>query len=160
MSLLKLSKDVWNEIVLYIDISEWQHIEILKSIKIWDLTKKRKILLLRGQGYKYFAYDEIITSCLNNYNNFEYVYEPSEEIQLLAVKQNCYAIRHIKKPNKRVQQLAVQRTGYAIKYIKNPSEEIQRIAVQKNGHAIKYIDNPSEEIQQLLCSTTVILKKV
>jgi hypothetical protein len=71
----------------------------------------------------------------------------SEKIQLAAVKQDAYMIRHIDNPSEEVQLAAVKQDGFAIEYIDNPSEEVQLAAVKQDGHAIQYIDNPSEELQ-------------
>ena len=76
-----------------------------------------------------------------------FVDNPSEEMQLEAVKQNWYAIVYIKNPSEAVQLEAVKKHGSVIQYIKNPSEAVQLIAVKKNGHGIKYITNPSEAVQ-------------
>jgi len=72
---------------------------------------------------------------------------PSEAVQLAAVKQNVWAIDDIKNPSEAVQLAAVKQDGYAIQYINNPSEEMQLAAVNQDGSAIDYIENPSEEMQ-------------
>ena len=76
-----------------------------------------------------------------------FVDNPSEEMQLEAVKQDWYAIVYIKNPSEAVQLEAVKKHGSVIQYIKNPSEAVQLIAIKKNGHGIKYIKNPSEAVQ-------------
>ncbi len=43
--------------------------------------------------------------------------------------------------------MKVRENAYAIKHIKNPSKEMQLAAVQENGHAIEYIENPSDKIR-------------
>jgi hypothetical protein len=72
---------------------------------------------------------------------------PTEKVQLEAVKQNPMAIEHIKNPTEKVQLEAVKKEGEAIKYIKNPSEAVQLEAVRQDDRAISYIKNPSEEMQ-------------
>ena len=72
---------------------------------------------------------------------------PSEKVQLEAVKQNGIAIQHIKNQSEAVQLEAVKENGLAINYIKNPNKAIQLEAVKQNGFAIKYINNPSEKLQ-------------
>ena len=182
MTLLNLSNDIWNEIVLHLDMSEWQHIENIenfKSIKIWELTKKRKISLLKAQGYKYITDEEMEELRMSHRRSKEvrYAYEPPEELCEFIIRCNWSAIKHMQNPNekicnfavrrccsaiqyikneaqtKEVQQIAVQRNGHMLEYILNPSEEIKRLAVQQNGFAIKYIDDPSEELYRLAVQT-------
>ena len=74
---------------------------------------------------------------------------PREAVQLAAVKQDGYAIDDIKNPSETVQLVAVNRNGNAIQYIKNPSEDVQLAAVNQDGYAIQYIKNPSEDVKKL-----------
>ena len=60
-----------------------------------------------------------------------------------------YIIKYIKNPSEEIQIEAVRKNGYAIRFIKNPSEEIQIEAVKENGYAIEYIKNPTEKVQEL-----------
>ena len=71
---------------------------------------------------------------------------PSEAVQLAAVQQDGYVIYHINNPSEVVQLAAVQQNGYAIEYIDNPSERVKLAAVTENGHAIERIDNPSKQV--------------
>jgi hypothetical protein len=77
----------------------------------------------------------------------QFIKNPSEEVQLAAVKQNGYAIQYIQNPSEKSQLTAVNDYGNAIQFIKNPSEEVQLAAVKQDGYAIQYIKNPSEEVQ-------------
>jgi len=76
---------------------------------------------------------------------------PSEDLQLAAVKQDGHAIYYIKNPSEDLQLAAVKQDGHAIYYIKNPSEDLQLAAVKQDGHAIRYIIEkgiePSERVQ-------------
>ena len=77
----------------------------------------------------------------------KYIINPSEEIQLEAVKDDGFAMNYIKNPSKKVQMEAVKHDGYIICYIKNPSEDVQIEAVKQNERAIEFIQNPSERVQ-------------
>ena len=77
----------------------------------------------------------------------EFIKNPTINIQLEAVKENGYAIQFIKNPSEQIQLEAVKQTGYAIQFIKNPSKQIQLEAVQQTYYAIHYIINPSEKVQ-------------
>lgn len=78
----------------------------------------------------------------------EYIKNPSEDIQLAAIKRWVGTIKYIKNPSETLKLTAVTQNGYAIAYIDNPSEELQLAAVNSNGCSIKYIDNPSEKVQR------------
>jgi hypothetical protein len=80
-------------------------------------------------------------------NSIQFIDNPSEKLQLVAVSQNGYSIQFIENPSETVKLAAVQQSGYAIKFIENPSEAIQLAAVRQNGYAIKLIKNPSEAVQ-------------
>jgi hypothetical protein len=81
------------------------------------------------------------------YEALQYIKNPSEAVQLAAVKQNGRAIQWINDPSEAVQLAAVKQYGRAIHYINDPSEAVQWAAVKSNGEAIQYIKNPSEEMQ-------------
>lgn len=71
-----------------------------------------------------------------------------EELQLLAVKQSGYVIKHIKNPSEELQLEAVKQNGYAIQFIENPSEEVQIEAVKQEPWSMKnFIKIPSERVQ-------------
>ena len=82
-----------------------------------------------------------------NGNTIQYINNPSEEIQLIAVRQDGWAIQYINNPSEELQLIAVKQNGWVIQYINNPSEELQLEAAKQNGLVIQYIDNPSEEVQ-------------
>lgn len=71
---------------------------------------------------------------------------PSEEVQLAAVKTKGSAIQNIKNPSEQVQLAAVKKYGAAIQYIDNPSVNVQLAAVKKNSYALNYIKNPSKRL--------------
>jgi hypothetical protein len=72
----------------------------------------------------------------------------SRAVQLSAVQQNWWAIRHIENPSEALKFAAVRQNGYAIQYIEDPSEALQLAAVQENGFALQYIKNPSEAVKR------------
>jgi hypothetical protein len=73
-----------------------------------------------------------------------YFANPSEVVQLTAVKQNGYAIKFIKNPSEVVQLAAVGNNGYAIRHIKNPSEAVQLAAIGNNKLALRWVINPTQ----------------
>jgi hypothetical protein len=79
-----------------------------------------------------------------------FIQNPSEKVQLAAVKKYGFVIRFIQNPPEKVQLAAVQQDGHSISDIIdkgiNPSEKVQLAAVKNNVMAIKYIQNPSERV--------------
>jgi hypothetical protein len=73
--------------------------------------------------------------------------QPSENIQLEAVKKYGFAIEYIKNPSEEVKLAAVEENGFVIEYIENPSEKVQLAAVKQSSYAIEYIENPNEKTQ-------------
>jgi hypothetical protein len=75
------------------------------------------------------------------------VYEPSEELQFVAVQQNPEILGILDNPSRSVQKFALNRsTGYIIKYIKDPDEELQLLALQHSSGPIVYIQNPTKRV--------------
>ena len=74
---------------------------------------------------------------------------PTEPIQLAAVRKNGIMVRYFKNPSEEVQKSAVAQTGHALEYLKNPSEEVKAHAIEHHPYAIKYVKHPSEELQFL-----------
>ena len=78
----------------------------------------------------------------------QHIHNPSEAVQIAAVKNNGYTIiQYIHNPSEVVQLAAVKENGYAIQHIHNPSEAVQLEAVKNDGYVIQYIHNPSEAVQ-------------
>lgn len=80
--------------------------------------------------------------------SIKYIKNPSEKVQLAAVKRNGLLIQSIEQPNEKVQLAAVKQKGTAIRYIKNPSEKVQLAAVRENGIVIYYIEKPSKKVKK------------
>jgi len=77
--------------------------------------------------------------------------EWSEKKQIDLVTSVSDGIKFIQNPSENVQLEAVKKYGYAIKYIIEkgivPSEDVQLTAVKQDGNAIQYIKKPSENVQ-------------
>jgi hypothetical protein len=86
----------------------------------------------------------------NNGDLIQFIDNPSEEVQLSAVKENGYSIQFIENPSQEVQLAAVKKWSASIQYIQNPSEKVQLAAVNKWGLLIRYIQNPTQRVIQLV----------
>ncbi|ASV44498.1 hypothetical protein PBI_SCTP2_483 [Salicola phage SCTP-2] len=60
---------------------------------------------------------------------------------------NPYNIQYVDDPDEQLQNIAVCDNGYAIQFIKNPSEQIIIEAIDNEPQSIKYLDYPSDNIQ-------------
>ena len=75
-----------------------------------------------------------------NPSNLQYYYAVLPEEKLLAaVIKDAYSIQYIQDPSEELQMVAVNNYGDSIQYITNPSEEVQLAAVKQNGLVITYI---------------------
>ena len=93
---------------------------------------------------------EELEKCAKECDNLLEYLDPkkkTEEIQLLSVTLNGFAIQYIKNPSEEIQLLSVRHNGFAIRHIENPTEAVQLAAVKQEASAIKYIENPSEAVQ-------------
>ncbi|MGL5694633.1 MAG: hypothetical protein ACRCXA_11190, partial [Peptostreptococcaceae bacterium] len=70
----------------------------------------------------------------------QYAKNPSEDLQLLAVRKNYDSIKYIKEPYESVQKEAVKISYDALKYIKSPSFDVELAAINNDIAAINYID--------------------
>lgn len=73
----------------------------------------------------------------------------SKEDQLKSVRQDGTLIDYIKNPSEEVQLEAVKQYPCSLYYIKHkhPSEKVKLELIKKYGKAIMFVDNPSEELQ-------------
>jgi hypothetical protein len=80
----------------------------------------------------------------------QFIDNPSEEMKQVAmVQEDPSSIQYIENPSERVQLAAVKKLGNSIRFIENPSEEVQLAAVKKNPRVIRHIKNPTQKVKQL-----------
>jgi hypothetical protein len=73
---------------------------------------------------------------LKNHWNISYFNNPSERMQLYAVRKHPDHIDCIKNPTERVQMEAIKQVPALIRCIKNPSEQIIREVMESNIYAL------------------------
>ena len=78
-------------------------------------------------------YKDIINILSNDGAAIKYIKDPTEEMQLEAVKEEPFAILYIKEPSEEVQLEAVKREYLAIDFIKNPTEKVQEFVREKES---------------------------
>lgn len=84
-----------------------------------------------------------------NGGEIAYIDNPTEEMQMVAVTQSAWSIKHIKNPSIAAMKAVIQISSQYIRFITNPPLEIQRLAVEKYrkpSNILQYIDNPADEI--------------
>ena len=94
-------------------------------------------------------YNEILTLKLVSLDGtiIRSIPNPSERIQLAAVKQNPHSIQFIKNPYLSTQIYVVEIDGNLIDFIVNPSQNVQIKAVQQCPTSIQFIKEPCEDAQ-------------
>jgi hypothetical protein len=92
--------------------------------------------------------DEDITAEDLKYNGLllQHVIKHTENLCLIAVKQNANALIYAKCLTEQVMLAAVKQKGSMIKYIKNPSDMICKAAVTQDPNTLEYIKYQSDEM--------------
>ena len=147
----------WN--IRYIDhpYESVQRVAIEKKLSnffsINNPSESIAIYALKSMTYSNTSRQQLI-----DLNPIGVIKNPSEDLQLLAIKKSSSeVIKHIKNPTERVQILALNDDADNIKYIKNPSEKIKIMAVKLSPTAIFYISSPSKRVKSELIES--LLKK-
>jgi hypothetical protein len=85
------------------------------------------------------------------YNVLKYIKNPTYKTKLLSVKKKGSSIKYIKEDEQtdELKLLAVKQYGANIEYIKNPTEEMKFEAIKSCKYAINYIKDPTEEMKLL-----------
>jgi hypothetical protein len=118
---------------------------LIKYIK--NKTEEMNFEAVKQQNNPQGLFDLITQGVEFDEYAIQYIENPSEKVQLEALKKSYYVLKFIKNPSEQVQLEAVKKNAYAIQYIENPSEQVQLKAVKQNGHVIQHIGNPSEQVQ-------------
>jgi hypothetical protein len=114
-----------------------------------DKVKLKNILTKIGEVNPEYSLEKWV---YNRGKLIQFIDNPSEEVQLMAVNENPYSIKYIQNPSQEVQLAAVEKNPYSIREIKNPSERVQLVAVKKNPRSILFIENPTKGVKQYLLS--------
>ena len=96
---------------------------------------------------KFGKYDPDMLQVQKDPESIARIKNPSEEVQLAAVRLVPSTISYIKNPTEAVQIAAVTDDPDTIQYIKKPSEEVQLAAIAGYPGVIRLIKKPSEKVQ-------------
>ena len=64
----------------------------------------------------------------------------TEELCMLAVRQNGLVLEFVKKQTSKICKLAVRQDAYALQYVINQNEKVCEIAVRQEGDALEYVE--------------------
>ena len=111
---------------------------------------------------EYFRIDKVIRLAINQAGwAIKYAKNPSEELQLLAVRKNYDSIKFIKSPYESVQKEAIKISYDALRYINSSSHNIEIEAIKNNEAAISFIHNlDKDKILNFLKENILVIKYV
>ena len=78
----------------------------------------------------------------------QYINNPSDNLQQIALKKDGCAIQYVSKPSDNFLKESLKGCPSALLYVNNPSEETIKLAINTNPQAIEYVDNPSDELME------------
>ena len=77
------------------------------------------------------------------------VENPTEEVQLAAVRQKADCLLQLREPTEKVCLAAIAENPEMIRYIHEPTEKMQLLVVRRNPEMITLLENPCERAQLL-----------
>ena len=132
-----------------------------------DLSSNKEIIeYLKRLGYPllFILKNQNIELCIEAINQKYYTCDAMKEIQnqtneicLLAVKQNGMALQFVKNQTNEICLSAVQQNGMALQFVKNQTNEICLSAVQQNGMALQFVND--KEYKLLFITSNINIKK-
>ncbi|MDB4590943.1 DUF4116 domain-containing protein [Flavobacteriaceae bacterium] len=105
------------------------------------------------------SYNEVINAIKEDTDYIKNVKEPTEEMQLIAIRQNPLILEKIKNPTEKVCLEAIETFPSLIRHIKNPSEKLcftaLNTALERDDDVFSHIENPTEEMQIIAVRTSI-----
>ena len=114
-----------------------------------NLSEEKQIRAMKRRTIRVSNYPKWESVRVGGPDSIALIKNPSEKVQLAAIRYNASAIRHINNPSEKVQLAAVKKKYSSLKFIKNPSEKVQSFVVYRNVEMLSYIKNPSKELQTM-----------
>jgi len=148
-------------------MSEFNFLYMNKKKFQLDLSSNKEIIeYLKRLGYPllFILKNQNIELCIEAINQKYYTCDAMKEIQnqteemcLLAVKQNGMALQFVKNQTNEICLLAVKQNGMALQFVKNQTNEICLSAVQQNGMALQFVKD--KEYKLLFITSNINIKK-
>lgn len=141
--------------VKFEDFDEW-YPWVFNKIKFTDseivsalLHEGRRIQYIKNPSEKYQA------MALGSTNSaLKYIKNPSENVILKTLERNPTFIGEISNPSEKIQFAAIKNNSYMIQFIKNPTTKVLLTAIKSNGNCIRVIKNPTETMINIAISST------
>ncbi len=108
-------------------------------------TFKYKGKIISLENINDFTYKEQCEILKLRGNSIQYIKNPSEEQQILAITQNGYAIKYIPNPAYKIQQIAFSHQATAVQFVANPASDLLETAFMKDPNVLQFIKNPTYE---------------
>lgn len=83
-----------------------------------------------------------------NPSNIKKLSDPSDQLQIVAVKRDPSLVFYLKEPSIHVWRTVLELEPMYIKYIDAPIQELQMLAISKSIKSLEYIKNPTKVIQR------------
>lgn len=135
------------------------------SNELVEIAAKEDIRLLNyfinDELYDKFKFEEDSIACLDglsdsklkniimmNPSDIKKLSNPSDQLQIIAVKRQPDLIFSLKNPSIHVWRTALELEPMYIKYIESPIQELQMLAITKSIKTLEYIKKPTKVIQR------------
>lgn len=83
-----------------------------------------------------------------NPSNIKKLSDPSDQLQIVAVKRDPSLVFYLKSPSIHVWRTVLEIEPMYIKFIDAPIQELQMLAISKSIKSLEYIKNPTKVIQR------------
>ena len=110
-----------------------------------DSSDNTKLFVRKGKDY---SEEEQIKIVSFDPYKIEHIKNPSEKVQLAAIKKSPNVVGIIKNLTDKMAQVAVSIDAGAIVYLDNPSRKLMEIAVKKNPIVIRHLNDPPIDLVQ------------
>jgi len=101
-----------------------------------------------------------IIAIKNNYHVEKHTPELDNKSHLEIINFDPYLFAYLTYPTEEIQLMSVKQNGNNIKYIKNPSEKVQLAAVRQNTTVIKYIKSPTAKVKSILTNKKTSITEI
>ncbi|MBN2096405.1 hypothetical protein JW752_03305 [Candidatus Peregrinibacteria bacterium] len=123
----------------------------IKEIAENETPEQLNIIVGKNPENLKYINDEstLIEIIKNNPADIRYVKNPSETLQLVAVKANGCVVEYIKNPGKTILGEAVKNCPTALNFLKDLPDDIVKLALESYPEGITYLEDPDEELMSL-----------
>ncbi len=92
------------------------------------------------------SYDFYLNAIRHDWTLLKDIEDQTEELCLIAVEQNAFALQYAKDQTHKICMKAIQKDAFAIQCVKEQTPELCMFAVKQNGSMLKYVKEQTPEI--------------